>query len=254
MRRALRPIAQLGCLVAFVWLWQWASDTNRIKAFNFGKPTLVYRALVAWWHSGTLVDATLSTLRVLLVGWVIGTVIGVIVGLLIGTVPIIREIFEPFLVFVNGLPRLILQPFLIIWLGFGFAPKVVLVVMAIWIIVTIAVAQGCQQIPQELVANVRLLGATRRTVARDVYAPSLGLWFVSSARSTFGFAFQATVLSEFVGTNEGLGHLISFATNTLKVNQVYAALIVVMVLALAGNALLSLLESFATRWMPPARR
>lgn len=249
-RRIVIFTLQLACVVAFLWLWQWASTTGYIRSFEFGKPSEVYRTLVRWWQDGTLLTASLSTLQVLLLGWGVGTLVGMAVGVLTGVSPFAREVLEPFLDFVNALPRLILQPFVVIWLGFGLPAKLVFVVMVVWIVTAVAVAEGSRQIPQELVQNTRLLGAGRLRVLRDVYAPSLGLWVVTSSRTTFGFAFQAAVLAEFVGTNQGLGHLIIAAENQFQVNSIYAALAVIMVISIAGNALLSLAEARATRWMP----
>lgn len=249
MRHAIRISLQAATAVLLVLLWQWGRTSGHLSP-DFGEPKVIGETLRRWISDGTLFDATTSTLRVLMTGWVLGTLIGAAVGLLIGTSPMARQICEPFLMFVYGMPRLILQPFFVIWLGFGTAPKVALVIMTIWIITTVNVAQGCRQIPGELVANARLLGAQRIRLARDVYAPSLALWVISSSRITFGLAFQAAIVAEFVGSNQGLGHLITLGQVGFRVNDIFATLVVVMLLAMAGNGLLTVAERRATRWMP----
>jgi NitT/TauT family transport system permease protein len=88
---------------------------------------------------------------------------------------------------------------------------------------------------------------------RDVYAPSLGLWVVASSRTTFGFAFQGAVLAEFAGENQGLGFLVVTGQNTFKVNEIYAALALIVVISIIGNVVLSYAESRVTRWMPSTR-
>lgn len=248
-----RYALQSVCAVALIALWQWASDTHRVRPFDFGQPSGIYTTLTTWWRDGTLIAATKSTLTVLLLGWGIGTVVGVLIGLLIGISSLAHDILQPFITFVYGIPRLILLPFLVIWFGFGLAPKVLLVVLTIWIITALSVAEGVTQIPKELIDNARLLGARRGRLVRDVYAPSLALWITSSSRTTFGFAFQAAIVSEFVGANEGLGHLIVVGQNGFRVDAIFAALVIVMILSIVGNALLSLAESRATRWMPATR-
>jgi NitT/TauT family transport system permease protein len=254
MRREIRWTLQVLVGVGFICLWEWASSSGRVKAIDFGKPSSIWATLRSWWSDGTLFEATASTVRVLLLGWIIGTLVGIAVGVVVGTSTLAHDILGPFLSFLYGLPRLIIQPFLVIWLGFGLSSKVVFVVLVIWITTTISVAQGCREIPTEILSNTRLLGANSLRLARDVYVPSLALWVVSSSRTTFAFAFQAAIISEFVGTNEGLGHLIIVGQNGFKVNSIYAALVVVTLLSVLANAVLSVAEARATRWMPLARR
>ncbi len=249
MRHALRVAAQVAAAVLLVLLWQRGRSSGRLGP-DFGEPLEMYRTLKGWVQDGTLSEAASSTLRILITGWTLGTIIGAVVGLMIGVSPVARQICEPFLMFIYGMPRLILQPFFVIWLGFGSPPKVFLVVMTIWIITTVNVAQGCRQIPPELLSNARLLGADRLRLARDVYAPSLALWVISSSRITFGLAFQAAIVAEFVGSNEGLGHLITLGQVGFKINEIFATLVVVMLISMAGNALLTVAERRATRWMP----
>jgi NitT/TauT family transport system permease protein len=249
-RRIILISAQLVCAVAFLFAWQWASSNGHVSSFEFGKPSAVYDQLVEWWHDGTLRDASISTTEVLLLGWGIGTFIGMAVGVLTGVSKFANDVLEPFLDFFNALPRLILQPFIVIWLGFGLPAKVTFVVIVIWVITALSISEGSRHIPKEIIQQAQILGAGKARVLRDVYAPSLALWVVASSRTTFGFAFQAAVLAEFVGTNQGLGNLVIVAQNAFQINAIYAALAVVMVIAIFGNVLLSAAETRATRWMP----
>jgi NitT/TauT family transport system permease protein len=154
--------------------------------------------------------------------------------------------------FFNGMPRLILQPFFVVWLGFGFAAKTSLVVAVIVIMVMVTFVTAFRDIDRDIVSNTRLLGAGPTGMTLHVYAPALALALLSSARTTLGFALQATLVSEFVGAAGGLGFLIVKGQQTFDVSTIWAALVVVVVLAVILDAVVAAFERHATRWLPAA--
>lgn len=244
-------LAQIITVVAIIALWEWASTTDTIDTYFFGTPSDIWESLTDWAQDG-LFSALGSTLLTLLLGFAIGTVFGIAVGVLIAASTLARHVLEPFLAFINGMPRLVLQPFLVIWLGFGMLSHVTLIVLVIWIIVTVTIAAAFAELESDLLAHARMLGAGRLSLARHVYAPHLAVWVLSSARVTFGLAFQAAVVAEFIGAAQGLGHFIIMGQASFNVDAIYAGLVVVTIVAAVCEALISRLEARATRWMPPA--
>jgi NitT/TauT family transport system permease protein len=99
-------------------------------------------------------------------------------------------------------------------------------------------------------SNMRAQGATRRQLARNVYVPALSLWVLSTCRVTFGLAFQAAISAELITSSSGLGFLAREGQSLFDVDAVYAALVVVTVVAVVVDGGLGLIERRATRWMP----
>ena len=87
-------------------------------------------------------------------------------------------------------------------------------------------------------------------MVKDVYAPSLATWVVSSARVTLGYAFQAAIAAEFVGATVGLGYLVVLGQSALDVNEIWAALIAVVLIAWVLDCLISAADRRFLRWMP----
>src|SRR5262249_12440310 len=191
--------------------------------------------------------------KVLIVGWVIGMAFGVLLGCALGLSDFLRRVADPFLAFFNGMPRLILYPFLAIWLGFELTSKVVFVALVIFVVVTTTVTAGFREVDRDLVANVRILGGGIGPLVRDVYGPSLAIWVLSSARVTLGYAFQAAIAAEFIGASTGLGYLTVVGQEQLDVNQIWAALTVVVLLAWALDGAVALADRRLLRWMPAGR-
>jgi NitT/TauT family transport system permease protein len=247
--RARLIASQLAFAGLLVVAWQWASMTGWADPSFVGAPSDVVGRLVEWLDDGTLFLHAGSTLSVLLAGFVAGTLAGVALGILVGRSAVAREVLEPFLIFFNGMPRLILQPFFVVWLGFGFAPKVALVIAVIIVVVAVNVATALQHLDRDLVANVRVLGAGVGAMTRHVYLPSLSVVLLATSRANIGFAFQAALVSEFVGTSSGLGFLIVKGQNNFDVDTIWAALVVVVVLSTLLDLAIRQVEVRATRWM-----
>jgi len=248
------PVAQLGVLALLIWLWQWGSANGVLDPVFVGSPWGVLERLEEWIGDLSLFEHVGSTLAVLAVGFTLATTAGILIGVAIGVSPFVRQLVEPFLAFFNGMPRLVLQPFFILGLGFGFAPKVALVVAVILVMVVVTTSAAMAEVDRDLIANTRVLGADRTNLALHVYLPSLTVALLSSARANLGFALQATLVAEFVGTATGLGFLIVKGQNNFDVNTIWAALLVVMVLSILLDGVVTAIERHATRWMPrPAR-
>lgn len=248
MKHAARIALQLAVVALALYLWQLLSSSGRINANTYGEPSAILSVWQNWWGNGELVSSTLATLEVVVLGMLLGTAFGCLAGTLIGLSALIRDVVEPFVMFYNGIPRMILLPLLVVPLGFGTASAITLVILVAWVIVTLNVAAGCREMPKDVLAHVRILGGGALGVARDVWVPSVALWVVASSRTTFQFAFAAAVFAEFSGSPEGLGHLVVVGQQTFQVNQVLAALLIVAVLGAAGNVLLDQAEQAIGRW------
>ncbi|GAB7007525.1 ABC transporter permease [Nocardioides sp. AN3] len=248
--KPLLPLGQLAVVVSIFGLWSFLARVGVLDPFSFGTPSETLSTLGTWLRDGTVLESALSTLRVLLAGWIIGTIIGMLLGTLLGLSSFASRVASPFLAFFNGMPRLILYPFLAIWLGYDLTSKVTLVALVILVPVTLVVATGFREVDEDLVNNMRLFGAGLPQLIKDVYAPSLASWLLGSARVTLGYAFQAAIAAEFVGATVGLGYLVVRGQFDLNVNEIWAALFVVVLLAWLLDLVVSAADRRLLRWMP----
>lgn len=252
--RLAMPIVQIAVLVGVIALWQWASSTGHVDDFFFGRPSTIWSRLSGWVSDGTLWGDLRQTLELLAIGYFAGLLIGFALGWLMGASRLAHAILEPYVVFMNAVPRIILYPFFVVWLGFGQTPKVISVILVMVPIVAINIATGYQSVEGQYLSNMRAQGASRAQLALHVYVPSLSLWVLSTCRVTFGLAFQAAISAELITSTSGLGYLAAKGQSLFDVNAVYAALAVVTVVAVVVDGGLGLVERRATRWMPRGAR
>src|SRR5207253_537806 len=102
--------------------------------------------------------------------------------------------------------------------------------------------QGVREVDRNIVANARVLGASRLQVMRHVVLPSALTWIIASLHVAFGFAIIGAIVGEFLGAQRGLGLVIATAQGTLNADGVFAAMLIIAVIALSAEALIGLLE------------
>jgi len=100
------------------------------------------------------------------------------------------------------------------------------------------------------VANARILGASRLQVVQHVVFPSAMTWIIASLHVALGFSIIGAIVGEFLGAQNGLGLVIATAQNTFDANGVFGAMLVIGLLALGGEALMSVLENRLLAWRP----
>lgn len=253
--RAVR-LCQLAILAAVLGVWQIGAWLKLIDPFFFGSPIGIVLRLADWAVRGTAFGSLWYqiwvTLEESLLGFACGVVGGIVVGVLLGEIPFLAEVTGPYIKIVNALPRIVLGSIFIMWLGLGLASKVLLAAVLVFFVVFFNAFQGVRSVDRNLVANVRVLGASRLQVVRHVVLPSALGWIIASLHVALGFAIIGAIVGEFLGAQHGLGLVIATAQNTFDANGVFAAMLIIGILALSAEAVMSVLEKRLLAWRPPS--
>jgi NitT/TauT family transport system permease protein len=253
-RRLFVVIGRLAALAAFVGSWQLLSDLQIIDPFFFGSPLGIILRLADWAVHGTAYGSLWLqiwvTLEESLLGFFFGVLSGVIFGVLLGEIPYLADVFGPYIKVVNALPRIVLGSIFTIWLGLGLSSKVLLAAVLVFFVVFFNAFQGVRSVDRNLVANVRMLGASRLEVVQHVVFPSALTWIIASLHVALGFSIIGAIVGEFLGSQRGLGLVIATAQNTFDANGVFGAMLVIGILALSAEAVMALVEKRLLAWQP----
>lgn len=245
---------QVAVLVVILGGWQWAASTGHLDPVLFGKPTGVVSRLHTWIRDGTAIGSLGQqvevTLKEALLGFAIGTALGIVCGIALGRVRFLAEVFGPFIKVLNSIPRIVLGSIFVIMFGLGLESKVLLVIVLVFFAVFFNAFQGAREVDRNLIANMTILGASRWQVTRHVVLPSAFTWIVASLHVSFGFALIGAIVGEFIGAQNGLGVLIKYAQGTFDANGVWAAMVIMAVVALVAEFLITRLERRLLRWRP----
>ncbi|HEX4193580.1 MAG TPA: ABC transporter permease [Stellaceae bacterium] len=244
-----RPLTrQLIGLAVLLIVWQAAANAGWLNPLYMPSPVKIWGALVQLFGSGSIWPHLEATFAAALGGLAIGVVVGVVLGAAAAILPIIAELLEPVMILLNAVPRVVLAPLFVIWLGIGLASKVALSFMLVAVLIFFTVYTGIRQVDRKLVERVITLGGGRGTLLREVYMPSVTAWVLGNLKVAVGFAFTGAVVGEFVAATKGLGYLLSFAQSTYNAALMLALVIVIMVFVLLIFAASEWLEKRLTRW------
>lgn len=255
-RRYLVQTLRIAVGVVIVGTWELTTRIGLVDPFFFGQPSGVAKRIQIWVTRGTaqgpLWQQVAVTLEETVLGFLIGVLLGIIFGVLLGRVRLLADIFAPYIKAANAMPRVVLGSIFIISLGLGMASKVALAVVLVFFVVFFNAFQGVREVDRNLIANARILGASQRLLTTEVIIPSALSWIIASLHTSFGFALVGAVVGEFLGSTKGLGLLIATAQNTFNANGVFAAMVILAVVALVAEALVTALENRLIRWRPNA--
>ena len=253
-RRWLVNGLRLGLLVAALGGWEIAARLKWIDPFFFAMPSTIADQIWVWLTEGTsqgpLWQQVLVTLEETVLGFLIGAVLGIICGVALGRNRLLADVFSIYIKIANSVPRVVLGSIFIISMGLGMASKVALAVVMVFFVVFGNAFQGVREADRNLIANARILGASARQVTLAVVIPSALSWIIASLHVSFGFALVGAVVGEFLGSRQGIGLLIATAQGTFNAAGVFAAMIVLAVVALAAESLITLLENRLIKWRP----
>ncbi len=241
-------------------------------AFFFGEPLKVMARIWQWFTvgSGTLEvgwgDSTwftlhfpaeiyphlLVTLTETLLAFGLGTLLGLGFGLWLALAPTASAILDPYIKAANSMPRVILAPIFGMWFGLGIWSKVALAVTLVFFIVFFNVYQGVREVSPVVLANARMLGASRAQLLRHVYLPSATSWVFSSLHTSVGLAFVGAIVGEYLGSARGVGYLILQAEGSFDIDSVFAGILVLTAFALVLDMLVGKIERHLMKWQPQA--
>ncbi len=230
------------------------SGTCLVDPFFFGQPSGIYSQLLTWIEKGTaqgpLFEQILVTLEETILGFAIGVILGIIFGVLLGRNRLLSDVFGPYIKALNAMPRVVLGSIFIIALGLDMPSKVALAVVLVFFVVFFNAFQGVREVDRDLLANARILGASERQLQTNVILPSALSWIVASLHTSFGFALVGAIVGEYLGARKGIGLMIATAQGTFNANGVFAAMLILAIVAIVAEALVTRLENRLIRWRP----
>jgi NitT/TauT family transport system permease protein len=234
--------------------WQLFTDAKIVDKFFWGQPSGIVTQLRDWVNNGTQYGSIWLqiwiTLKEALLGFLVGVAAGVVAGVGLGQNRFLANVLQPYIKILNAIPRIVLGALFTVALGLGTSSKVLLAAVLVFFVVFFNAYQGVREVDQNLVNNARVLGASRLQVTRHVVLPSAVTWIIASLHVAFGFAIIGAIVGEFLGSQKGLGLVIATSQNNFNPNGVFAAMLIIAIIALTAEGIIGWLERRLLAWRP----
>jgi sulfonate transport system permease protein len=244
-----RLISPLAVLV----IWQLVSSSGLVSEQKLPSPSTVLHTAITLITTnsaayGTLQGAMAVSLERVAIGFALGGSAGLILAVIAGLSRLGENSVDPLLQMLRTLPLFGLIPVFIVWFGIGELPKVLLIALGAAIPLYLNTFAGIRNVDAKLAEAGQSLGLTRAEMIRHIILPGALPQMLVGLRQSLGVAWLALVVAEQINANAGLGFMISQATQFLRNDVIFVALLVYCLLGLLTDALVRLLERRALAW------
>ena len=244
-----RWVLRLASVVVILAAWQIYG--GRIDPILLSDPSAVAAAFVDMIKDGTLPQALAASLEVLGVGFAFGALVGVLLGLAAGRSDAVAALIEFPVNALYAVPAVALIPVIVLWFGFAFKAKAVIIFLFVVFPVLINTMRGVREVDPDLVEVARSFCSSERRIWVDLLLPSALPFIVTGLRLAIGRALIGVIVAEYYTSASlagGLGDLIQTNASSFETARMFVPIVVIAVLGVILTALLELAERRLVQW------
>ena len=244
--RARRVLTPLLTIVALLALWQAVVVVGIVPNFLLPTPVQVVQALVE--DAALLASHCVTTLAEAAAGLAAGVALGFVFAVLMDRFESFYLAFEPLMTISQTIPTVAIAPLLVLWLGYGALPKVVLVIISTFFPITVSLASGFRSVDPDVVDLMRTMNASRWQIFWYAKLPAAAEQFFSGLKISATYAIVGAVIAEWLGGNVGLGVYMTRVRKSFSYDRLFASIIVITALSLGLMKLVELAQRVCMPW------
>lgn len=218
--------------VLFLALWEISADLGKIDSFFFSSPSRVVLCFAEQIRNNSMLAHIGVTLFETITSFLLVLLCSLLAATLLWCSPKLSEIFEPYLVVLNSLPKSALAPLFIVWLGTGTRTIIVAGMSVAVFGSVISLFTGFRQVDGEKVTLIYTLGGNKWDAFFKVILPGSVPILLSTAKVNIGLALVGVIIGEFLAARRGLGYLIIYGSQVFRLDMVITSIIILCVIAL----------------------
>jgi ABC-type nitrate/sulfonate/bicarbonate transport system permease component len=242
-----RTLALVGVLT-FLGLWCVLSYAGLVPAVILPSPTAVLQAFPVLHFEEALVRSAFWSLYRVTLGFLLAALVAIPLGILMGTFPPVKAFFSPILDPLRFLPISALVPLTIVWFGIDETQKVVFLFLGTVVYLLPLVVEAIEEVDEVYLHTATTLGATKWQLVRHVLVPGSLPALGEALRVMNGIGWTYVILAEVINAPYGLGALITVAAKRSHVDQIFALVVVILVIGILSDQVLRLLNKSFFTW------
>lgn len=234
-------------------LWWLITTFGAIDPKFLPSPSQVTEAFGRLWGTRELLKDTVASLWRVGVGFLLAAICSIPIGILMGSFSSIRALLEPLFGLMRYMPAPAFIPLLILYLGIGEEPKIMLIFIGVFFFNALMVMDTVKFVPKDLIEATYMLGGNRWEALMQVILPHVLPGILDACRINLAAAWQLVIVSELIAATEGLGRRISVAGRFLRTDEIFVGLIVIGVIGLTFDLLFQYLLRVSCKWASQKR-
>lgn len=242
--RALTPLISL----ALVGVWEAGTRVFHLPTWILPAPSIIASTAIEW--APELAINSLVTLRETVVGFFVALGLSIPLAIVIAFTSLTRRILYPILLGLQSVPKVALAPLVILWLGVGNFPKIVIVILVCFFPILVNLVAGFEATPAAMLDLMHSLRASRWAIFRRLRVPIATPYLFTGCKIAITFAVVGAVIGEFVAAQEGLGYLILISTAQSQTPLAFAAIILLTVISIVLFYVIEFVERRVISWTP----
>ncbi len=241
-----RLVQSYSLVVVLLLLWQWVVAVGILPDYLLPSPWQIVGAFID--DFALLMMHAKYTLITALLGTTIGLVLSFVLSILMDLSRGFRQVIYPILLLNQTIPTIAIAPLLVIWLGYGITPKVVLVVLSVFFPMTIALIDGYQSLGKDELNLFKSMKASQVQLYYHLKIPSAMSHFFTGLKVAMSYALISAVVAEWLGGYHGLGVYMTRVRKAYELDNMFAVIFFISFLTLLLIALIKLLERYVLRY------
>ncbi|MEM5329263.1 ABC transporter permease [Paraburkholderia sp. JHI2823] len=245
-RKLLHSATPMMTFVALILFWELAARGWHLPEWMLPAPSKI--AVTAYDWRGDLAMNTWVTFYETLLGFALAIAVALPLAVLVAYIPLLKRTIYPALLGLQSVPKVALAPLIMLWLGFGTMPKVVVVFLVCFFPIVVSATAGLEATTRSRVDLLKAMQASQWQIFVRLRFPEAMPQIMVGCKVAITFAVVGAVIGEFVGSEQGLGYLIMTSTAQSRTPLAFSALIILTLISIVLYYTVELVERAAVRW------
>jgi len=238
MKKFFSKTSPVILIIVLLVIWELVVRIADLPVYLLPSPTKILAALIS--DFSVLMAHSAVTVLEALAGMGISLVVALLTGILMDMFPAFKRCIYPILVVTQTVPVIVLAPILIIYMGFGWGPKILTVVLMCFFPIVVSFSDGLGQIDAGYENLILTYGGSRLQLYRIAKLPSAFISLVSGLKVAATYSISGAVVGEWIASSQGLGYYLIRAKNAYLLDKVFACVIMIIILSLLMNGMVKL--------------
>ncbi|MBQ5153524.1 ABC transporter permease [Macrococcus caseolyticus] len=188
------------------------------------------------------------TLLLVVLGIICSILCGICVAIILRLIPGLHEYIYPLLIMSQNVPVIVIAPLLVIWFGFGILPKLIVITLVCFFPITVSLLEGFNETDKELEKYMKMMGATRLERFKKLEWPNSMPYFFNGLKIAGTYSVMGAIISEWLGSDKGLGKFMLIAQRAFQVDQVFVAIVWIIIFAMVIYSVIYIMQRIVLRW------